>query len=79
MKSEVNRLSGGMSALETRHEMDYRNVLLKLECLNMKGNLYLAPALPHMALLYIMRPRYGVSAWKKPNGILSNPPWIINQ
>lgn len=25
----------GMSAHETRHDMDYRNVLLKLECLDM--------------------------------------------
>lgn len=41
MKSEVNRLSGGMSAHETRHEMDYSSVL-RLECLDVKGNLYLA-------------------------------------
>lgn len=58
MKSEeksAGYFSGvGMSAYETRHEMDYRNALLKLECLNMQGNLYLAPALPHMTLIYII-------------------------
>lgn len=41
----------GMSAHETRREMDYRNVILKLERLDAHGNLYLAPALPHMTLI----------------------------
>lgn len=44
MKSEeksAGYVSGtGMSAHETRHEMDYRNVPLKLDYLNMQGNLY---------------------------------------
>lgn len=34
----------GMSAHETRHEMDYRNVPVKPECLDVEGELYLASA-----------------------------------
>lgn len=76
-----------MSAHEMRHEMDYRNVSLRLQCLNIHGNLYLAPASPHMTFIHIIWPRnqvfHSVKSphwWKKnPNGMSSNPPWIINQ
>lgn len=33
----------GMSAHETRHEMDYGNVLLKPECLDMQGRPIFSP------------------------------------
>ena len=58
MKSEEKSAGyfsgGGMSVYETRHEMDYRNVPLKLECLRKQGNLFLALDLPHMTLIYII-------------------------
>ena len=52
----------GMSAHETRHEMDYRNVFLKLECFDVQGNLYLAPALPHMTVICDLTQKLGVQS-----------------